>query len=41
MLIWCLACCVNVLLAPAAPAQDGRLEIAGTAEGPRKLAQTL
>jgi hypothetical protein len=26
-LIWCLACCVNVLLAPAAAAQGGRLEI--------------
>ena len=26
-LIWCLACCVNVLLAPAAAAQGGRLDI--------------
>src|SRR5215213_8552271 len=26
-LIWCLACCVNVLLAPAAAAQGGQLEI--------------
>ena len=26
-LMWCLACCVNVLLAPAAAAQGGRLEI--------------
>jgi predicted metalloprotease with PDZ domain len=26
-LIWCLACCVNVLLAPNAAAQNGRLEI--------------
>lgn len=26
-LIWCLACCVSVLMAPAAAAQDGRLEI--------------
>src|SRR5881296_1296826 len=26
-LIWCLACCVNVLMAPAAAAQDGRFEI--------------
>jgi predicted metalloprotease with PDZ domain len=26
-LIWCLACCVNVLLAPSAAAQSGRLEI--------------
>jgi Peptidase M61 N-terminal domain len=26
ILIWCLACCVNVLMAPAAAAQDGRLE---------------
>ena len=27
MPIWCLACCLNVLLAPAAAAQGGRLEI--------------
>jgi hypothetical protein len=26
-LVWCLACCLNVLIAPAAMAQDGRLEI--------------
>jgi len=26
-LIWCLVCCVNVLLAPTAAAQNGRLEI--------------
>jgi predicted metalloprotease with PDZ domain len=26
-LIWCLACCVSVLMSPAAAAQNGRLEI--------------
>src|SRR3982751_6286412 len=26
-LIWCLACCVNVVTAPAAPAQGGGLKI--------------
>ena len=26
-LIWCLACCLNLLIAPAAVAQDRRLEI--------------
>src|SRR5687767_13504305 len=29
-LIWCLACCVTVLLAPAGAAQGGRLEIGYT-----------
>ena len=29
-LIWCLACCVNVLIAPAAAAQGGGLKIAYT-----------
>ena len=39
-LIWCLACCVNVLFAPAAAAQDRRLEIEYTvkvADIPGKL----
>jgi hypothetical protein len=40
-LIWCLACCVNVLMAPAAAAQDGRLEVELHGQGRRHPGSAL